>query len=91
MVRHRCCDDERAGTTSRTCSRKEEGADEEDRKEEVEAMKERIYIWLAWHMPRRLVYWCAIRLASRATMPPYEKQVVPELKVMDALNRWHWT
>jgi len=51
---------------------------------------ERIYIWLAWHMPRRLVYWCAIRLAARATQPPYEKQEVPELKVMDALNRWHW-
>jgi hypothetical protein len=27
-------------------------------------MMERIWIWLAWHLPRPLVYWAAIRLAT---------------------------
>ena len=51
-------------------------------------MSERIYIWFAWKLPRKLVYWCSIRLLSAATVPPYGDQVVPELLAMDALRRW---
>lgn len=51
-------------------------------------MRERFYIWLAWALPRRLVYWCSIRLISAATVPPYGDQVVPELTAMTAIDRW---
>ena len=51
-------------------------------------MMERFYMWLAWVLPKKLVYWCAIRLMSFATVGEYSDTVVPELKAIDALIRW---
>ncbi len=51
-------------------------------------MQEKLIIWVAWKLPRRLVYWCAVRLLVAATVPPYGDQVVPELTGMVALTRW---
>jgi hypothetical protein len=49
---------------------------------------DRFWSVLAMMMPRKLVYWCAIRLMSAATVGKYSSQVVPELRAMDALERW---
>lgn len=49
---------------------------------------ERIWTWIAWRLPRPLVKWCAIRLMAHATTGPYSHQIVPELRAMDALQRW---
>ena len=51
-------------------------------------MKEKLCIWLAWKLPRGLVYWCAIRLMAHATTGDYGHVIVPELLAMDALKRW---
>lgn len=51
-------------------------------------MTERFWTWFAWKLPKRLAYWCTIRVCSAATLPPYGDQVVPELTAMDALKRW---
>ena len=51
-------------------------------------MKEKILIWIAWHLPRNLIYWCSIRLMTYATVGHYSYQVVPDLLAMDALKRW---
>jgi hypothetical protein len=48
----------------------------------------RFWMWLAWRLPRRLIYWCAIRLISAATVGKHADTVVPELSAMDALARW---
>ena len=44
--------------------------------------------WLAWKLPRKVVYWAAIRLMAHATQGQYSSTIVPELTVMDALQRW---
>ena len=49
---------------------------------------DKIYLWLAYKLPKRLVYWCVIRLGSWATVGKYSNQIVPELYFMDALERW---
>jgi hypothetical protein len=49
---------------------------------------EKLYTWLAFKVPRKLVYWCAIRLMVHATTGKHQNQVVPELLAMDALERW---
>ena len=51
-------------------------------------MVEKAYFWLAWHLPRRLVYWCAIRVVGYATTGRYDHTIVPELTASDALQRW---
>jgi len=52
-------------------------------------MLEKIWMWLAWKLPRPLVMWAAIRLGSEATTGKYSRQVVPELTFLEALNRWN--
>lgn len=51
-------------------------------------MKEKIWIKLAYLLPKPLVYWCSIRLIAHATTGAYSNQVVPDLRAMDALKRW---
>ena len=51
-------------------------------------MWDRLCQTIAWRMPRRLCYWCAIRVGVNATQGAYSNQVVPELRVTDALKRW---
>ena len=54
-------------------------------------MIDRALFWIANHLPRRLVYFCAIRLMSHATIGRWSHQVVPELYAVDALKRWEVT
>ena len=51
-------------------------------------MKEKLLMWIAWHLPRSLVMWCAMRVGAHATTGKYSSQVVPDLKFMDAMKRW---
>jgi hypothetical protein len=44
--------------------------------------------WIARHLPRPLQYWCAIRVGGHATTGRYGSTVVPELRFMEALERW---
>lgn len=49
---------------------------------------EKFLFWFVWKLPRRLVYFCAIRVGAHATTNEYGDTVVPDLKFMDALQRW---
>ena len=51
-------------------------------------MIDNIWTFIAWRLPKRLVYWCAIRVMANATHGEWSSQVVPELEAMDALKRW---
>ena len=55
----------------------------------IERMQERLIMWLSSKLPRRLVYWCAIRLYVHATTGRYSGQIVPELNALEALKRWN--
>ena len=50
--------------------------------------RERLMMWIAWHLPRDLVMWCYIRVGANATTGKYEREIVPEVRMMDALQRW---
>ncbi len=51
-------------------------------------MKRNLWDWIAWQLPRKLVYWCAIRAASYATVGKYSDQIVPELTAFQMIERW---
>ena len=57
-------------------------------KYQLEKRRERLMLWFVWRLPRTLVKWCFIRVAAHATTGDYESTVVPELSMMDALQRW---
>jgi hypothetical protein len=49
---------------------------------------DRLYQWLAYRLPKGLVYWAAIRMFAHATTGKYGDTIVTELDVMEALKRW---
>lgn len=49
----------------------------------------KFYEWLAWKLPKGLVYWCALRVGAHATTGEYSNQTVPELTLIDATQRWY--
>jgi len=54
----------------------------------INRLFEKIMLAIVWHLPKKLVYWCAIRLMVHATVGQYSSQIVPDLNAMDALKRW---
>jgi hypothetical protein len=50
---------------------------------------DRTWMWIADHLPRKLVYWCAIRLGVHASSGEWSGEEVPGLLFMDALERWN--
>lgn len=57
---------------------------------EVSRVFEKLVIKIAWMLPKRLAYWCALRVIAHATSGQYSNQVVPELKALEALQRWEY-
>lgn len=51
-------------------------------------MRNKIWMAIAWRLPKWLVYWCFIRVVAHATTGAYSSQIVPDLTAMDALKRW---
>jgi len=56
-------------------------------------MRDRFWMWLAWRLPRRLVYWCAIRVGTyeppNLTPDDFAKwEIVPARRVVDAIRLW---
>jgi hypothetical protein len=49
---------------------------------------ESLQMLLAWLAPHWLVRWCGVRMGAHATTGRFGDQVVPELSMMDALQRW---
>lgn len=43
---------------------------------------------IAWKLPRRLVYWAAIRVMSEASTGKYSATLVGDLPAMDAIRAW---
>lgn len=54
----------------------------------VRNLGDAFWMWLAWKLPRRLVYWAAIRLMAHATCGKWGSHPVPQVSIIDALNRW---
>ena len=51
-------------------------------------LKDRIAMWFAWHfLPKRIVYWCAVRVGAEAS-EIYSKTDVPSITIVDALRAW---
>jgi hypothetical protein len=49
---------------------------------------EKILRWLAWRVPRKLVYWCGIRMFAHGTQGRWSESEAPSLTISNALCRW---
>jgi hypothetical protein len=45
-------------------------------------------MWVAWHLPRWLAYWCFVRVAAHATTGEWSGPVPGSLDIMEAMRRW---
>jgi hypothetical protein len=51
-------------------------------------MRDAICRWVADRLPRRVVYFCGVRLWVHATKGKYNRENVGNTAVVDALERW---
>ena len=51
-------------------------------------MLDRFWMWLAWKLPKRLVYWATIRCGAYATTGEHSDTDVPAMPFMSVLKRW---
>lgn len=51
-------------------------------------MINKFYEHISWYLPRKLVYYCAIRLIANATTWQFSRTIVPNLRALDAIKRW---
>lgn len=49
---------------------------------------EKLWLWLAWRLPRELVRWASVRLMTHATTTEYATKAVSEVSILDALRAW---
>ena len=52
--------------------------------------KDKVSKWVAYVLPKRIVYWAAFRVIANATRGKHSQQEVPSLLAMDAIARWDW-
>ena len=51
-------------------------------------MVERMLRKIAWVLPRRLAYWCAIRVVTAASVNDYHNVAMGDIRATDALACW---
>lgn len=52
-------------------------------------INETLWMKLAWIMPKKLVYWCGVRMAGHATSgDEYGENHPDDVSVIDMLKRW---
>lgn len=49
---------------------------------------EKFYKWLAHRLPRRLVFFCAVRVGAETTTGKFGNTIVPEITLITCLKRW---
>lgn len=59
-----------------------------DRKYLIGRQREAFIRWIVWRLPRKIIMWSYIRVGAHATTGKYGSTVVPELGMMEALERW---
>jgi hypothetical protein len=50
--------------------------------------RERLAMWLAWHLPRWLAYWAFVRVAALATSGEWSGSVPDQVSIMEAMRRF---
>lgn len=51
--------------------------------------RERVVMWVAWHLPRKLVMRAYCRVGAYATTGKWSSTVTTEITMMEALRRWN--
>lgn len=49
---------------------------------------EKLWIKIAWKLPKNLIMWAALRLMAHATQGQWGNDHPDDVSIMDALGRW---
>jgi hypothetical protein len=50
-------------------------------------MIEKMFMWIAWHLPKELVKWASVRLMANATFV-HSQKTPTKINILDALKAW---
>ena len=48
----------------------------------------RLAMWLAWHLPHKIVYWCVVRVVTHAGMQTLADVEMGAITAVMALETW---
>lgn len=51
-------------------------------------MIERVANWIAWHLPKQVVYHALIRAWAHGTIHPYDDTIAPDITTSEIVSRW---
>jgi hypothetical protein len=54
----------------------------------MKRIKEKLYVKLAWLMPKTLCFWCFIRVAAYCSVTTCAKKEVFTITTVDAIKAW---
>jgi hypothetical protein len=54
----------------------------------VETMKEKLWTWLAYHLPKSLVYWAAVRVFADVSCHELSSHEVARITVLEVMKAW---
>jgi len=54
----------------------------------IEYLKEDFYNWLAWKLPKKLVYYATVRLIAWGTSGDYSYTNVTSVRAVTVIKRW---
>jgi len=60
---------------------------EDDLREFWHRLPDRVAMWIAWALPRRIAYWAAIRVMAHGTRV-HDHSTPDEISIMDTLKAW---
>jgi hypothetical protein len=55
---------------------------------EREKWTERLLMWIAWHLPRRLVGYCYVRVATEASVGEFRDREMGTITAVEAYISW---
>ena len=51
-------------------------------------MIEKLYQWIAWKLPKRIAFWCFMRLCAHATQGKYGNDTPTNMTWETIIKRW---
>ena len=52
-------------------------------------MSEKFWAWLAYKVPKRLAYWCYVRVHSHSTVTKFTDKHPSEVNCFEAMEAWN--
>lgn len=55
---------------------------------EFDKLRDNLAMWVAWHLPRRVVMWAYVRVGAEVSVTTFREKDVSAMGMMETLDAW---